>query len=279
MKLKEIFYMLGLKPRQKTFGHQIVNLEIAGFGSVEWASWMNPRAQPVPRLEDLDVLRRFIEPGDFVIDIGAHVGDTSLAPALLAGPDGLVLSLEPNPATFQVLKANASLNTGKVNIEAMNVAAMPEDGDYTFQYNDPSMVNGGYQKGISLFKHASFFKVTVRGVNFANCLRTKYAKMLPRLKFLKTDLEGGDHAAFKTLRDIVAEYMPVLQAEVISHGSNDEREAQVEDLRSLGYSVLALRGQTLENLERLTRSHITDGRTFDLLAVPPKYVNLIRPRE
>ena len=85
MKLKEVFYMLGMKPKRKIYGCDVVSINVAGFGDVDWALWQNPRARVRPRLGDLSVLSRVIEPGDFAIDVGAHVGDTSLVPALLAG--------------------------------------------------------------------------------------------------------------------------------------------------------------------------------------------------
>ena len=126
MKLKEEFYMLGMKPKRKIYGCDVVSINVAGFGDVDWALWQNPRARVRPRLGDLSVLSRVIEPGDFAIDVVAHVGDTSLVPALLAGPDGLVLSMEPNPATFGILAENAKLNPSLVNINAMQAAAIPE---------------------------------------------------------------------------------------------------------------------------------------------------------
>jgi FkbM family methyltransferase len=275
MKLKEVFYMLGMKPKRKIYGCDVVSINVAGFGDVDWALWQNPRARVRPRLGDLSVLSRVIEPGDFAIDVGAHVGDTSLVPALLAGPDGLVLSMEPNPATFGILAENAKLNPSLVNINAMQAAAMPEAGEYTFRYNDPSLMNGGYQRGISVFVHASHYKVPVHGVNLADSLRKDYADRLPKLKYIKTDLEGGDHNAFLTFRSIVAEHMPLVQAEMISHRSQSERHAQAQDFRDMGFDVMALGGETLESLEPLTDAHIEGGETLDILAVPPRYANVI----
>ena len=76
-----------------------------------------------------------------------------------------------------------------------------------------------------MFVHASHFKVPVRGVNLADSLRKDYADRLPKLKYIKTDLEGGDHNAFLTFRSIVAEHMPLVQAEMISHRSQWGRHA------------------------------------------------------
>lgn len=56
------------------------------------------------------VLRRFLAPGDTYIDIGANIGYHSLFAARIAGTKGLVLSFEPNPATYAVLSAHVAIN-------------------------------------------------------------------------------------------------------------------------------------------------------------------------
>jgi FkbM family methyltransferase len=55
-------------------------------------------------------LRRFVRPGDTVIDIGAYVGIFTLLAAKLVGVTGHVYSFEPVPETFARLIANVELN-------------------------------------------------------------------------------------------------------------------------------------------------------------------------
>ncbi len=64
----------------------------------------------------VDQLRQWIEPGDTVIDIGAHSGDFSLPLALAAGRRGIVFAWEPNPYVFEVLEKNTRLNTDRTQI-------------------------------------------------------------------------------------------------------------------------------------------------------------------
>jgi hypothetical protein len=45
MKLREFFYMLGLKPKARTYGYEIKEQKIDG-QSIRYADWLHPRAYP-----------------------------------------------------------------------------------------------------------------------------------------------------------------------------------------------------------------------------------------
>ena len=137
MKFKEWLYMFGLKPKVKSFGFDIVDIEFDSNKTCQWALWKNPKCHhSQPRIKDYSVLKLFLKSGDFAIDLGAHVGDTTLSMGLCVGKEGLVLALEPNPATYRVLEANSKLNQDITHIVPVNVAAMDHDGSYVFQYNN-----------------------------------------------------------------------------------------------------------------------------------------------
>jgi FkbM family methyltransferase len=270
MKFKEWFYMFGLKPKVKIFGFDIVDIEFDSNKTCQWALWKNPKCDhTLPRIKDYSVLKLFLKSGDFAIDLGAHIGDTTLSMGLCAGKEGAVLALEPNPATYKILEANSKLNQDITNIIPVNAAAMASDGHYVFQYNDPSLMNGGYQKGISRFTHASFFNVDVKGVNLAQLLIKDYKGKLNNLKFIKTDLEGGDFTAFLTMKEIIKKHMPVIQSEINGVMSKSTRNNFVQNLKALNYHIFSLSSQTLESLEELTQEMIDSKETFDIFAVPP----------
>ena len=274
MKIKEWFYMIGLKPKIKSFGFDIVNLRVDDDNSCEWALWRNPKNHnSLPRLKDYSVLKLFLKSGDFAIDLGAHVGDTTLSMGLCVGKNGLVLALEPNPATYNILKANSKLNQDKTNIVPLNLAAMEHDGSYVFQYNEPSLMNGGYQKGISRFKHASFFNVNVEGVNLANILNRDYRENLNNLKFIKTDLEGSDFSIFLTIIDIIKKHMPVIQSEINGIMPQTIRRKYVQTLKELNYILFSLRSDTLDSIQELTQEIIDSNKTFDIIAIPPSLID------
>ena len=272
MKFKELFYMFGLKPKVKNFGLNVISISYSGNQTCEWALWKNPKCPALPRIKDCDILALFLEPGDFAIDLGAHVGDTTLPMSLCVGKEGLVLALEPNPATYKILRANSQLNQGLTNIVPINAAAMSEDGDYVFQYNESSLMNGGYQKGISRFKHASFYKISVKGLNLSQLLTKDYPDRLKNLKFIKTDLEGSDYTVFLTIKDIIIQYMPVIQSEINGVMSRSIRGDYIKELKAIGYRVFSLNGEMLDSLQTLTQAMIDSKDTFDIFAIPTNMV-------
>src|SRR5438552_18777900 len=79
LKAKEFIYLLGLKPKPKTFGFVIEALDLTGEGRIEVARWLHPGAYRITATSiqaAVDQLRRFLRPGDFRIDIGAQHGGT-----------------------------------------------------------------------------------------------------------------------------------------------------------------------------------------------------------
>jgi FkbM family methyltransferase len=65
------------------------------------------------------VMAGLLRPGDFAVDIGAHVGYYTLLMRTLVGAEGLVCAAEPLPESHAALLANVALN-GHVNVECMD---------------------------------------------------------------------------------------------------------------------------------------------------------------
>jgi FkbM family methyltransferase len=78
-----------------------------------------------------EVLARLITPGDTVVDAGANVGYMTLLAGVATGSAGRVLSWEPHPELFAVLRSNVGeLNArgGAAEIALRNAALGPERG-------------------------------------------------------------------------------------------------------------------------------------------------------
>lgn len=77
-------------------------------------------------LERRELLRR-IEPGGFVVDVGANIGYIALFMAGAVGPRGRVLCLEPVPENLRELRRNIELNRLD-QVEILPIAAGDRDG-------------------------------------------------------------------------------------------------------------------------------------------------------
>ena len=71
---------------------------------------------------ELELIARFLKPGDCAVDVGANIGLHTLAMSAAVGPTGQVLSLEPDPANLRLCRRNLDIN-GSANVVLLGVAA------------------------------------------------------------------------------------------------------------------------------------------------------------
>ena len=83
--------------------------------------------------KEFAIVDRLISPGDWVLDIGANIGQYTKRFSELVGDSGRVIAFEPVPDTFELLTANAQRFRQK-NVTLFNAAASDQcvalgDGD------------------------------------------------------------------------------------------------------------------------------------------------------
>jgi FkbM family methyltransferase len=279
VKLKEVFYGLGLRPKLREYPFDISSFTLPKDGEIGFARWRHPSArrreqsgggfkltQPM-----VDSLRAFLEPGDVAIDIGAHTGDSSLPIALAVGTRGAVFALEPNLYAYKVLLANSALNRTKTNIFPLNIAATPEDGSFEFEYSDPGFCNGGLHAGIDSWKHAHFFKLKVTGRNVPNFLSVNFPEEAKRVRYIKIDTEGFDRAVASSMRNVLVEQRPYLKTEMYKHTPESERRGYYRDLRELGYTLYKVESEEDDYRARpLGEGDVMKWSHYDVFAVPER---------
>lgn len=277
MKLKTLFHLLGFRPKPREYGFDIRSFELEGEGHIEYAQWLHPaETEKTFRQAEVDHLRSFISPGDVAIDVGAHTGDSTLPIALATGSEGLVFGLEPNPYVFQVLAENAKLNQGKTNIVPLPFAATPEDGPIEFEYSDPGFCNGGRHEGISPWRHAHPFKLTVEGRNLQNYLRAEHSAALSRLTYIKTDAEGFDTYVLRSLSDIIQEARPYIKSEVYKYTNEFQRLEFYRLLANLDYKLHRIESETDYLGPNVDASNLMEWRHYDVFCVPKERIGKLR---
>jgi FkbM family methyltransferase len=268
MSLKRLF-----RPRERVrfqhYDYEVRNFELARDGVVQYAQWLHPYDMPKRITQaGVNAVRQFVSPGDFVIDVGAHSGDTSVPMALAAGQGGCTLALEPNPYVFKVLTANAALNREKTNIVASCCAATQADGDFVFHYSDASFCNGGFRSQLRWRIYRRKHALKIQGRNLLNMLQTEFADWLPKLSYIKVDAEGYDRAILASILPIIRERRPVIRTEVFRKLLTSERHALFDLLDGTGYDIHRYRDDSSPLADTLKREDMIREKHFDVLAIP-----------
>ncbi|MFP6581945.1 MAG: FkbM family methyltransferase [Candidatus Hydrogenedentota bacterium] len=176
--------------------------------------------------------------------------------------------MEPNPFVYRTLELNAGLNVEKMRIVPLNFAAMPEDGEYTFEYSDPSYCNGGLHRGMSRWKHAHAFPLKVQGKCLESYLEREHPECLPRLRYIKTDLEGFDYEVLLSLRPLLERTRPYIKAEIYKHAPEKTRVDMLELFTTLDYTVYHIESEAEYRGERVTPDNVNQWRHYDIFCVP-----------
>ncbi len=268
MKLREVLFGLGLRPKPREYGVAIVDCSIDG-RRLRRAQWLHPKeSDKTPRQADVETLREFLRPGDTALDIGAHSGDTTLPMAVAVGAGGTVIAFEPNPYVYKALQAQVGLNPDIGRIHAYPYAAMDEDGEYEFSYGDPGYCNGGYEGASHSWRMRAFFKLRVQGRNLERLLAAEHPAALERLRYVKIDTEGHDFAVFRSIRGLIRRHRPVLRAEVNRFMPVEERREFVAALRAAGYRPHRIDPASERPAEEVSETTLTSVTHFDIHGVP-----------
>ena len=159
----------------------------------------------------LEGMRRFLDPGEIFLDLGAHVGNHTNFMALIAGAD--VHAFEPNPEAFAYLTAGVKEN-GLEDVVTCHRLAL---GD---QSTSGRLVAG---RSLGTIKVAPDADGDVRIVPLLEAYDGPVSVM-------KVDVEGAEEAVIRGALPLIEAHRPVVVVET------NEGGPQVADLlRSLGY--------------------------------------------
>ena len=269
MKLKEIFYIFGMKPKPRKYPWHVLEYDLPTDGLVQYAQWQHPAESIKPvRQKEVDELRKFLSPGDVTIDIGAHSGDTAIPMALAVGTTGCVLALEPNPYVFPVLEKNSTLNLDQTHIVPLMFAATPEPGEFFFEYSDEGFCNGGLHDRISKWRHGHAFRLKVQGKHLPTYLEQNHPDLISKIRFIKVDAEGFDYQVLKSMEQLIAEVKPYIRAEVFKLSPLEVREEFYDFLINLRYEVYRINDDLDYSGVKLTKDNLMEMRHYDIFCIP-----------
>lgn len=251
------------------YGFETRKIELTREGTIDYARWLHPFYDTDDITQDrVDFYRQFVRPGETVIDIGAHEGDTAVPMALAATPTGLVIAIEPNPHVFPVLEANSKFNPDKTKILPLNFAATAEDGDFVFGSGDAAFGNGGIIGFSTNTAKNNRYTFNVKGRNIEAYLKANHLDALKKLSLIKIDTEGYDKEILKNISGILSEYQPFVISECFKQLKKDERDELYDALARHGYSIYYLPEFRPKAQQLISKEQMDDRKHFDILAIP-----------
>jgi hypothetical protein len=147
-------------------------------------------------------------------------------------------------------------------------AVTMEDREFEFEYSDSGFCNGGLHEGVSPWRHAHFFKLTVQGRNLEALIGNEYPEISSRIRYIKIDTEGYDPEVVRSIRGLIASNRPFIKTEIYKHLSTDRRKAYFRELSSLGYRLHKWENNCHYCGRVLTEKNVDDWRHYDIFAVP-----------
>ena len=268
MKLKEYFALLGIKSNYKFFP-QIKEVIGSWEGQdVFFYNWKSPKANNYSfNTSEIEELRTFLKEGDVAIDVGAHVGDSTLPIALACGEKGKVFAFEPNPVVFQILSKNAFLNTTLTNIFPIPFACTDDSVNDEFWYSSPWLGNGGDRSDLG-WRYGASFPVPVNGENPLSILIDKFDADLPKVRYIKVDVEGFDIHVLKQLTKLIDNNKPYLKFEVFGKTLAENRAGLYNFVTERGYELRVVGSEGKLFGESACEEDFYRDKTLDIFCIP-----------
>ncbi len=158
---------------------------------------------------EMDLLKVFIKPGHWILDVGANIGAHTLFFSRAAGDSGRVHAFEPLPGVFHNLCAALSLNSLQ-NVRAYHAAVGKDSGHILVPRFDYSQ--GRDYGGVHLGGFTSGDEVPLMRIDDLQ---------LPRCDLIKIDVEGMDLSVLQGAERTIDTFRPILYVE-----NNDARKSK-----------------------------------------------------
>ena len=172
---------------------------------------------------ETNLIKKIINPGDLVVDIGANIGWYTVLLSKLVGQDGSVIAIEPEPKNYQLLQTNIYLNKLE-NVTAYQIALLDSKstvefelsesnfGDHRVRFANPRIQENELEK----FSESSRSVISVAACTLDEVIdeNPNYQKA-SKIKLIKIDCQGSEIAILRGAETIlpkteylISEYWP-----------------------------------------------------------------------
>ena len=218
---------------------------------MQWLIYFGIKAEPREKLYGL------IKPGMHILDIGANIGETSMAFSKLTGASGSVFSFEPDPQTFERLTKHLELNRCS-NVSSVNKGLGKEEGELLLEEGENNSGGNRISPG----------QQSKQGKKIAITTLDKFSKAnsISKIDFIKIDVEGYEYHVLLGAEATIDNYRPAFFIELVDDFLKDQGASShmlVEFLQRKKYSITnANNGSVVSTENDFTHTH------FDIIAIP-----------
>jgi FkbM family methyltransferase len=170
--------------------------------------WIKGHDEP----EVVHAMHNCIKPGQIAVDVGAHIGIETLMLSQWVGPDGQVVSIEPDPGNCKVLTTNLRLNAVS-NVEVMQVAVSDRRDKMQFIQGKGLLSRLAGDLDLPASDPESRISVQV------NTLDELFTSGKPTVDFVKIDVEDSEAAVLHGAHRLLFETKPIVLIELHSYRS------------------------------------------------------------
>lgn len=214
-------------------------------------AWVEPELYHLPH---------WLAPGAVFLDVGANIGLFALRAAILVGPSGRVIAVEPAEVSADRLERNLALNA-MTHVTVVRAALSDREGEAELRHvelgNDP--------QAWSIIPEAG--GAGAEKVRTTTLDALAEAQGLTRLDLVKLDVEGAEPMIVAGGRATLTRFRPTIIFEVNSPPSlaRADRTDCFDALVGMGYGIFAMAPRD----GALTVCHAQGMEHGNLIAIPP----------
>ena len=167
--------------------------------------------------EESLILEALLEPGNWVLDLGANTGSLTLAFAAAVGEKGKIFAFEPQPLPFQCLVSNIVRNSLSHYVLPFRAAIGEQEGEILCPILDARKCNN--------FGGCSLVDPDLHGEHVEPVpLMTIDSLHLPACHLIKADIEGMESDALKGAFQTISKFRPSIWAEQLDSRKNSRQD-------------------------------------------------------